>query len=226
MTALQKAGAYAALFQALAYVLGFAGMATLLNPGDTASLTGMQKMVFFLERKAWFEAWSFTIYIAFAPALVILAVALHERLKARAPELMKLATPFALIWAGLILASGMITILGTEAVAKFYTEDPAQALTIWRSLAVVSEALGGGVELVGGVWVLLVCAASRRGAQLPKALDYLGLGIGVAGVLSVIPTLKDLVALFGIGQIFWFAGLAVVMWRPMGTPALAAEAVG
>jgi len=46
---------------------------------------------------------------------------------------------------------------------------------------------------------------------LPKGLDWLGVAIGVAGVLSVVPVLGDLAYGFGLLQIVWFAWLGIVM---------------
>lgn len=67
------------------------------------------------------------------------------------------------------------------------------------------------VEIVGGVWMLLVSAASFRSTAFPQVLGYLGIFVGLAGVLTVVPMLKDLSMVFGISQIPWFAWIGVVM---------------
>ena len=69
----------------------------------------------------------------------------------------------------------------------------------WRS-ALCDDGLGGGNEIVGGLWVLLVSWAALRAGGLPRALNYLGLVIGVAGILTVVPALGELGAIFGLGQ--------------------------
>ncbi len=89
MVNLQKAGGIAALVEALTYVLGFVVMATLLNPGNTEGWSPAQKLSFVLERGAIFQMWNTVIYVVFGVVLVVLAVALHERLKAKSIELMK-----------------------------------------------------------------------------------------------------------------------------------------
>lgn len=210
---LQKAGGIAALFETLAYVVGFGVMATLLNPANTEGWSSAQKLAFVLERKALFHTWTIFIYVAFGIALVVLAVALHERLRDRAPDVMKVATPFGLIWGGLVIASGMVASVGLETVAAIHARDAAQATSTWVVIDAIQNGLGGGVELVGGVWVLLISAASFQSSEYPKGLRYLGIVVGLAGVLTVVPMLKDLAMVFGISQILWFAWIGVAMLR-------------
>lgn len=215
MHTLHKAGALAALLLALAYVAGFAVLATLLNPGDTQTWTPAQKLGFTLEHKALFQAWHLFTYVIAGIALVVLAVALHERLKARASAWMAVTTPFALIWAGLVIASGMLTSVGLDAVARLHPSDAEQALALWRTLGTVQNGLGGGIEVVGGVWVLLLSLAARSGRLLPGAVIALGLLVGVAGVLTVLPPLAELGAVvFGLSQILWFGAVGAQLWRP------------
>jgi hypothetical protein len=66
--------------------------------------------------------------------------------------------------------------------------------------------------------VLLISRASLRSSALPDALSYLGLIVGATGVLTIIPSLAELGAVFGLGQIIWFAWLGIIMIRarPLG----------
>ena len=53
-----------------------------------------------------------------------------------------------------------------------------------------------------------------RGGGLPKALNYLGILIAVAGLLTVVPALTEAVVMvYGLGQIVWFIWLGIVMLR-------------
>jgi hypothetical protein len=171
-----------------------------------------------LEKQSILQALMILIYVVFGIALVFLAVALHERLNVRSLELIKVATPFGLIWAGLVISSGMVGSVGLEVVAELHTQDAAQAASVWSAIGAIQERLGGGVEIVGGVWVVLITVASLRSRVLPRALSYLGLFVGAAGVLTVVPALGGLGALFGLGQIAWFAWLGVIMLRACTQP--------
>ena len=57
------------------------------------------------------------------------------------------------------------------------------------SMLYVPEALVGRVEVVGGIWILLVTWAALLAGRLPRALNYLGVVVGVAGVFTVVPAL-------------------------------------
>ncbi len=219
MVTLQKAGGIAALVEALVYVVGFAVIGTLLNPGSTEGWSQAQKLSFVLERKGFFQMWTLFIYVFFGVVLVVLAVALHERLKPRAEPLMAIATSFGLIWAGLVISSGMVASVGLEVVAKLHSQDVAQATPAWVVVGAIQDGLGGGVEIVGGLWVLLISAASLRSSALPRFLSYFGVVVGMAGVLTIAPPLSELGAVFGLGQIFWFAWIGVLMLRQDDTQA-------
>ncbi len=213
MSNLQKVGGVAALIEALAYIIGFTVMLTLLSPDNAAALDSTQKLAFLLGKKEIFQVLNLIIYVVFGGFLVVLALALHERLKAGSPALVQTATAFGLIWAGLVIASGMIANIGLDTVAKVYAKDPAQATTIWLAVASVQDGLGGGVELVGGLWVLLISWAALRCAGLPKALNYVGVVVGAAGLLTLVPGLGELGAVFGLGQIVWFVWLGIYLLR-------------
>lgn len=150
MHKLQKVGGVAALFSALLYVIGFAVMATVLNPGNTEGWGAAQRLSFVLERNALFQAWNTLIYVVFGVVLVVLSVSLHERLKSAAASLMQITTAFGLIWSGLVIASGMVGSVGLEAVSSLHAADPSHALSAWTVIGAIQNALGGGVEVVGG----------------------------------------------------------------------------
>jgi hypothetical protein len=97
-------------------------------------------------------------------------------------------------------------------VVDINSTDPAQAATVWMAIESVSDGLSG-VEVVGGTWMLLVSWAGLRGGGLPKALNYLGLVVGVAGLLTLVPALEMFALIFGLGQIVWFVWLGIVMLR-------------
>jgi hypothetical protein len=66
-------------------------------------------------------------YVVFGVALTVLALALHARLQAAAPALTPVATTVGLIWAGTLVASGMIFNAGITAVLGLHASDPAAA---------------------------------------------------------------------------------------------------
>jgi hypothetical protein len=78
-------------------------------------------------------------------------------------------------------------------VATLYSKDPTQAATTWLTLDSVETGLGagGGETIVNALWFILISWTALKAGSLPKALNYLGLVIGVAGILSVVLSLVD-----------------------------------
>ena len=81
------------------------------------------------------------------------------------------------------------------------------------SMLYVPEALVGKVEVVGGIWILLVTWAALLAGRHPRALNYLGGVVGVAGVLTVVPALEVLGIGFRLGEIVWIVWLGIVWFR-------------
>jgi hypothetical protein len=153
------------------------------------------------------------VYVFFGLALVVLAAALHARLRDGAEGFMKVATPVALIWSGLLIASGMVFNVGMESCLALMRSDPAQAAAIWAPVELVSSGLSGNGEVVGGSWMLLVSLAALRTKGLPVALNILGLVVAAAGILAMVPALKDLAAGFGLGQAAWCIWLGIALFK-------------
>jgi hypothetical protein len=119
-----------------------------------------------------------------------------------------------LIWAGLIIASGNLMLHNLGVVARLYGTDPAQAATAWTALESVENGIVSGNELVGSLWVLLLSLAAMRTGGLTRALNYLGVVLGVAGSLTIIPALAEtMIMIFGPGMIVWSVWVGIVMLR-------------
>lgn len=89
----------------------------------------------------------------------------------------------------------------------------AQRASVLRAMSTVEEGLGGGNELAGGLWILLASWAALRTRALPLALNMFGVVIGLAEILTIVPPLEVLGAVFGFGFILWFGWVGVVMLR-------------
>ena len=208
---LQKLGGIAALIEAALYVTGFALFLTILDPSGYVG--HVQQVAFLADNQVASYIAYLLIYVVFGVVLVVLVLALHARFKNDSPAIMQTATAFGLIWAGLVIASGMIANIGNSTVVGLFSENQDQAVSLWLAIITVQEALGGGNEIVGGLWVLLLSWAALRAGKLPKVLNYLGVLIGLAGILTVVPAFDVLMDVFGLGQIVWFAWLGIVMLR-------------
>jgi len=208
MNNLQKVGGFAALVQAIVYVLAFVYFGAFFDfprAGDTA-----QKLSFLVDNQLMLSVVNLVMYVAFGVFLAVLVLALYHRFKNRALVISQLAVVFGVIWVGLVIASGMIANIGLAAVIKLSVNEPEQAMSLWLTVNIIVEGLGGGNEVVGGFWLLLLSCAALKSQQFSKTLSYFGLFIGLSGIMTIYPA-DVLTEIFGIGQIVWFVWLGTSM---------------
>jgi hypothetical protein len=212
MKDLQKMGGVAALYAGAAYIVGMVGF--LLVVDVSGVVDPVQKVALMVDNLTFLYIMYLIIYVVWGVFMVVLALALYERLKAGSPAIMQTATVFGIFWGCVIIISGMINNSGMENVVDLYGTDPAQAATVWLAIDSVIEGLAGSNEILGGIWILLLSWAALRAGELTRILNYLGVAVGVAGIISVVPALAELfIYIFALGQIVWFIWLGIVMLR-------------
>lgn len=211
MKTLQKFGGLAALYLAVAYLIG---MVIFLVVLDYPSLTdAAQKVALLVEKEMVIFSTNLLMYVFFGVFLIVLSLALYDRLKSGAPAIMQVGTALGIIWAGSLIASGMVSNAGIDPVVALYAKDPAQAALSWQGIESVANGLGNANgEILGGLWALLVSLAALRAGALPRGLNILGLFVGAVGIISLIPGLTDaMTGVFGLSQIIWFVWLGIVL---------------
>ena len=212
MKTLQKSGGYAALYLAIAYLIGLILFIVVLDyPGITDPA---QKVALLVEKPMVIFATNLFMYVFFGVSLVVLSLALYDRLKSGAPAMMQAATAMGIIWAGSLIAAGMVSNAGIAPTVALYATDPTQAALSWQGIETVATGLGNGNgEILGGLFTLLVSLAALRGGALPRWLNILGLLVGAVGILTINPGLTDLTGVFGMGQMVWYVWLGIVLLR-------------
>jgi len=212
MKTLHKFGGFAALYLAVAYLIG---MTIFLVVLDYPSMTDpAQKVAVLIEMQMVTFSTNLLMYVFFGIFLIVLSLALYDRLKSGAPAIMQVATVIGIIWAGSLIASGMVANAGIAPVVALYAKDPAQAALTWQGYEVIASGLGNGNgEILGGLMTLLVSWAALRAGRLPKGLNLLGLLVGTVGIVTILPRLIDLVGVFALGQMIWFVWLGIVLLR-------------
>jgi len=209
---IQKAGGVAALYIAVAYLAAIPYFLVLVN--YPSAVDPVQKVILLRDNYASMYLMHVLSFEFVALGLIVVTLALYQRLKERAPSTAQVAAVVGFIWACLLLASVMVFNYGMGAVIRQYATAPDQAVSAWQTIELVAEALGGsGGEILGGVWFLLLSGAALRTKVFPSALNWLGVGIGTAGILSLVPALSGLEVVFGLLQIVWFFWLGIVMLR-------------
>jgi hypothetical protein len=205
---LQKIGGVAALFEAAIYISAFVFFGAFWNYPVSADDT--HKFIFLTNNQVILSIVNLTMYVAFGLFLAVLVLAVHQRMKTKAPVLSQTASVFGIIWVGLVIASGMIANVGLGTVIDLSAKNAEQAMILWVVINTIVEGLGGGNEVVGGLWVLLLSVAGLKIIELPKLLNCFGLFIGTVGILTIYPA-EILTEIFGLGQILWFSWLGMAM---------------
>ena len=146
----------------------------------------------------------FSIYALFGVVLSVLVLGLYEKHSTlKTQYLSKLATLFGVVWVGLVIASGFISVIGLDAVVNLARTNVEKASETWHIVTLLTESLGGGNELVGGIWVLLISLCNLYSKIFSKWLNYIGLFVGAAGIATIYPA-DIFTELFGVSQIIWF----------------------
>ena len=212
MKTLQKSGGIAALYMAISHLIGFVIFIVVL---DYLNITDpAQKLAMNVEKQTVIFSTNLLMYVFFGFALIVLSLALYDRMKSGAPALMQVATAIGIIWAGSLIASGMAANAGLATIVALYTKDTTQAALTFQAIESITNGLGNANgEVLGGPLTLLVSLAALRTGGFPKGLNILGVSVGAVGIITIIPALNPLVAVFGLGQIIWFVWLGIVLLR-------------
>jgi hypothetical protein len=212
MKTLQKFGGFAALYLAGAYIVGMIGFLGVVDVSSVADPA--QQVALMADNLAFLYILHLITYVVWGTFMIVLTLALYERLKADSPAIMMTATIFGIFWGCVIFIAGMIHNVGMQTVVDLYSKDPTQAGTVWLTIRSVFGGLGGANEAIGGIWILLISWAALRSGALSKVLNYLGVVVGIAGIISIVPVLSELfIYIFALGQIVWFIWLGIVMLR-------------
>lgn len=210
---MQKAGGIAAHVASGTFVIGLLMYATLL--GEFTAAEGPAAAISFLiDHESVVLAWNIVITIVFGLALVPLTLALRDRVgTGRGAGPARVGAVFGIMWATIIIAAGMVINVGYQAVTGVSAEDPAAAEGLWRAVDTVGNGLGGGNEVVGAVWVVLVSCSVWMSRALPRWIAVLGVVCGMAGLATLVPGLEEVGAVFGLGLIVWFTSAGTMMVR-------------
>ena len=181
LSLIQLAG-LASLYNGITYIFGLVVLFGVFRPLTDSSYAITEQLGFIIDHKDWYQSWIMVIYVSFGNALVVLVLGLHERLSKGRVSFLAVGTAFGLIWAALVIASGMIANVGLDAVQPLFEDQPQQASLVWLSVEAIHNGIGGGMEVVGGIWVVLISGAALKQKVFSPWLNYLGMAIAnIAG---------------------------------------------
>jgi hypothetical protein len=171
------------------------------------------KVLPFVASQPFVAFWLFPGDILFAVFLILSVVGLSVHLQNHSPLLIQLASAAGLIAVTLLLANGTI---GASIVqlARNYPQNQESTAMSFLTLSLVSSngvGLASGGIFAYGWWALLVSWVALRAGIFPKALNYLGILFGAAGIGAIF--ILPLGFLGPILGIVWCLWLGVVLLR-------------
>lgn len=210
--AMLKAGGVAAIGMALCYIsmaVIFFGLISL-----PSGLDSLGRLQYYMQQEYMLVSIGYGIgYLLFGVLLAILLQALRQAIPDSQSAMAGLAERFGNVWLLLMMASGMVALISMEMILRLLDTSTEQALALHNTYQLLTNALGGGIELVGGLWVLLLSIAGLKHNIFPKLLHSLGIIVGSLGIATVLHTLPYLKDAFGITQFIWFIWLGVALLR-------------
>ena len=206
----QKLAAWSAISEAVIYIAMFIFYGAIWQ--YPASQTNQEKFAFLADNIVLLSVANLIGYVVFGILLAFLVYGLHKRLSDKAPDMVNIASIFGLVWVGIIISAGMVSNIGLYSVLAIAEQDADQAMMVWKAILAVEQGLGGGNEIVGAMWVFIISIAALKTQQLSKGLNYLGLVVGSAGILTIVPA-DIFTEIFGISQIVWFIWLGVALLK-------------
>jgi hypothetical protein len=213
---LRRAGGFAALYVAAGYLAAIPYFVFLVDyPGATDP---EDKVTLFVNHHASMYVMHLISFEFVAIALIVVTLAVSEQLREHAHATSQVASAVGLVRAGLLLASVMVFDHGMAVVVDEHTSDPHQAAATWHAIGPVADALGGaGGDILAGVWFLMVSWVALRSSLFPRGLNWIGLAVGAAALLSAVPGAGFLEAVVGLLQIAWFLWFGIFTARIRST---------
>ena len=150
------------------------------------------------------QVWYFLVYVVFGISVLVLSVSLLENQTREHSVLQQITMLMSYLWSCYIFASGFIAILSVEFLFGENFNLGTAVVDLWRDIYAIQMGLGEGSEWVGAIWVMLINTCLLKEQRLSKNLVLFGYIISFFGFLTLIPSLKEIGAVFGLLQIIWF----------------------
>ncbi len=195
---------------ALCYVIGFVFLFTSFKPLVENELSKEELLSFYRENKMGLQIWYLIIYIVFG-VLLVPFILLIKKLFKRSP-LNSFSSIIGYIWAAFVIASGFIFSLGLEKIYHLQLESNSLYLLLINML-IVQDALGGGVELLGGIWVVCIGLLAMYNKTFNRIVSGFSIIVGGIGILTVFPFFYSFNGVFGVLQIAWFIWLGTLLFK-------------
>jgi hypothetical protein len=140
-------------------------LSDLVATGDD-ELPLVESVEFLKENQTVFYASNLVRYIIFGlVAQLALTITVSQRamkVASSSDRLNSLVYSLGVIWSGLVIAAGMIAIVGADTVIDLLETDPTSAGLLWETVYAVFRGVGSGNEIIGALWIILGVTWTRN----------------------------------------------------------------
>lgn len=206
----QRQGIIAAFTCAACFILGLC-LIFIIAPdfNDGAE----QRLRTLSEYSASMQLWYFLVYVVFGLSVLALSLALLKAPDREHNLLEQMTTLMSFLWSCYIFASGFIAILSIEFMFGSLFPTDQNTSEVWQEIYNIQVGLGEGAEWVGAIWVVLINTCLLRAQRLDKKVIIFGYFISIFGFCTLIPSLQELGAMFGLLQILWFISVGFILLK-------------
>jgi hypothetical protein len=201
-------GALSGFYLALSYLVGIIIFLVVLKYPE---ITNAVDKVTVLKNYKFITCFTnILMYILFGPVFVVFVLLLKNKFSEYKSVLLDFSAIIGYIWAGCLVASGMVANAGIEPVLSIYNNDVEKASDLWQIIDTISMGFGNGNgEILGGIFTLSFSIFALKNELQNKIVNIFGIIIGFIGIISLIPMLNDLGGVFGITQMIWFVCISI-----------------
>ena len=204
-------GAVSLIGMALCYIGLFIIYGAVLSPPGDNGIA--EKVAYLIEHRTLVKSSYILGYVLFACFLCISVQAIHALYCKTSQVLINTASLFGLFWAIVLLCTGMIGITSLELMSTLDKSDQPASEIVYLSSLLMEESLGGGIEILGGLWVFLLGFAGWYHKLFSKPFAIFSIVKGAIGVFSLFATDEIFLILFGLTGIVWFIWLSAIVFK-------------
>lgn len=206
----------ASILAGVTFIVGFIFYTTLLNDLIDDDKTTIEKLTFIKNNEVSYYLSNIILYIIFGLAQLATTYGMALRFHRTYPEMSAFSQGLGISWSVLVLAAGMIGNVGIKASLDMMESDPEKAALMWDTINTIHDGVGGGNEIVGGCWILVVSVCEFLSSQhngdkerscsffRSKATAIIGVAAGLAGIIHTVPGFDNAGAAFGVSMIIWY----------------------